>query len=100
MGNCVTPKSYETKKNKKAYKLSKSNQIGLDNLGNSCYINSVIHSLQGIPKVYYLLEDLKTNDDALISHCVGRILKILHENRETKYYKYIRRIKKVGRLRE
>ena len=92
MGNCYT-KTKNPKKQK--YKLNKTNQMGLCNLGNSCYINSVIHSLQSLSQIYFELNNLKLSNENFVSYCILKILKSLNENNENGYEKYINGIKKV-----
>ena len=72
--------------------------MGLANLGNSCYINSVIHGIQGLPKVFnelVLREQKAKITDQQISFFVYRLLKALNENKEGGYAKYVKKIKKV-----
>ena len=91
MGNSCTKKP----KTKKLFKLIPTNQIGLTNLGNSCYINSIIHSLQGIPKIYSEMILLNPTRDSNITYCLAKILHALNENDPNRYERYINRIKKV-----
>ena len=75
--------------------MNKTNQMGLCNLGNSCYINSVIHSLQSLSQIYFELNNLKLSNENFVSYCILKILKSLNENNENGYEKYINGIKKV-----
>ena len=95
MGNSCAKKPT---RRKKAYKLIASKELGLENLGNSCYINSVLHSLQGIPRIYSTLSQLKLTKQKDISYSIYRILKSLNENQNINTEKHVLSIKKVTQV--
>lgn len=92
MGNSCAKRPKPKGKN---YKLKKSEEMGLGNLGNSCYINSVLHSLKSLSKLDADISQSNPNKKVIISLSIQKIFKALEENNEVGYEKYINQIKKV-----
>lgn len=76
--------------------LTKTKQKGLKNLGNTCYINSVLHCLFSIKAFKNIIEGTMASDKSPVLYSLKKLLYSLDKRKSHKYYKgFISCIKKV-----
>ena len=77
--------------------LSKTNKVGIQNFGNTCYINSVLHCLFSMKIIKCLISDVKLPGNNPITFSLNKLSECIDKRKPAKNYKsLVRVIKKVN----
>lgn len=70
-------------------------EAGLENLGNSCYINSVINCLTSLNYLQYKLQKQGMEKTRKFIYCLQKIKIFMDKNEPNKAIKYVKFIRQV-----
>ena len=77
-------------------RFEESREVGLENLGNSCYINSVVNCLVSLDRLQIRLKEQGMQRTKKFVFCVQKIYNFLEDLKPQRANKYIRFIRQVG----
>ena len=83
-------------------RFEESEELGLENLGNSCYINSVVNCLVSLGRLQMRLREQGMQRTKKFVFCVQKIygfLEDLKPERANKYIRFIRQVRNIVKER-